>query len=134
MFEKIGEMRRDRAFVVLLILLLLGGAAYALRETGGGGWMPGCAFKKLTGYDCPGCGMTRASYATLHGNIAQAFRFNPVGMILLPLALVAIGIELIGWVRGKPLPFRIRTGKWGATVLLAIILAWWVLRNLFWKL
>lgn len=127
-------IHKDRALWVALAMLVLAGGAYILRETGGAGWMPGCVFRKTTGFDCPGCGMTRATYATLHGDIFQAFQYNPLGMVLLPVALLGIGIESAGWVRGKPFPFRLRTGKWGGTILVAIILAWWVLRNLFWKL
>jgi hypothetical protein len=78
--------------------------------------------------------MTRATYATLNGDFAKAFALNPVCMVLLPLALLALSIELAGWVRGNPLPFRIRTGRWGATVIAVVIIAWWILRNIFWKL
>lgn len=92
--------------------------------------MPGCFFKKATGLDCPGCGMTRATYATLHGQIGDAFRFNPVGMIIFPIALVGLGIEVIGWVRGKPLPFRLNPGRWGATVIAVVVIVFWIVRNL----
>lgn len=96
--------------------------------------MPGCVFKKVTGLDCPGCGMTRATCATLNGDLGKAFYFNPVGMVLLPLALLGLSIEVAGWVRGKPLSHRFRIGRWGAAFLLAVIVGWWILRNLFWKL
>lgn len=127
-------MHKDRALWVALGVLVLAAAAYMLRETGGAHWMPGCIFRKVTGLDCPGCGMTRATYAMLHGDLLAAFRFNPVGMILLPLAMIGVGIEIIGWVRGKPLPFRLRVGRWGATFFATVVILWWILRNLFWKL
>jgi len=120
---------KDRALWASLVVLALAGAAYALRETGGAGWMPGCVFRKVTGLDCPGCGMTRATYAMLHGRIGDAFAFNPVGMILLPLALIALGIEVLGWVMGRPMPFRLRTGRWGVGIVAAILITWWVVRN-----
>lgn len=123
-------MHKDRALWVSLAVLVLAGAAYALRETGGTGWMPGCLFHKLTGLDCPGCGMTRGTYALLHGRFAEAFAFNPVGMILLPLAMIALGIEVLGWVRGKPMPFRIVPGRWGATVVAVVVIVFWIVRNL----
>ncbi|WP_411827973.1 DUF2752 domain-containing protein [Luteolibacter sp. AS25] len=123
-------MHKDRALWVSLAVLGLCFAAYMLRETGGAGWMPGCYFRKFTGLECPGCGMTRGTYAMLHGRFLDGFLFNPVGMILLPLAMIALGIELLGWVRGKPLPFRIAPGRWGASIVAVIMVAWWILRNI----
>ena len=37
---------------------------------------PACQFHRLTGLNCPGCGMTRAFYALLHGNFFGALRDN----------------------------------------------------------
>jgi hypothetical protein len=91
---------------------------------------PECFFHRFTGLDCPGCGMTRAVHAALHGRLAEAFRFNPVGIFLFPAALLGIGLELIGWVRGKPLPFRFRAGgRWGWGIAITL-LVFWVLRNI----
>lgn len=125
------SMHKDRALLVSLVVLILAVAAYALRETGGHGWMPGCFFRKATGFDCPGCGMTRASHAFLNGRFAEAFRFNPVGMVLFPLAMLGVALELVGWVRGKPLPFRLGVGRWGAAVIAAVMIVWWVGRNIW---
>ena len=124
-------MHKDRALWVSLAVLGLCFAAYMLRETGGAGWMPGCVFRKVTGFECPGCGMTRATYATLHGRIGDAFRFNPVGMVLFPLAMIGLAIEVIGWVRGKPLPFRLNPGRWGATAIAVLLILWWIGRNVW---
>lgn len=124
-------MHKDRALWAALAVLGLCFAAYMLRETGGAGWMPGCVFRKVTGLECPGCGMTRATYAALHGRIGDAFRFNPVGMVLLPLAMIGIAIEVIGWVRGKPLPFRLNPGRWGAVAIGVGLILWWIGRNVF---
>ena len=127
-------MRRDRALWVLAGLLVVGIAAFLLARNGPNGvpWLPSCKFHEYTGLNCPGCGMTRAAHATLHGRIGEALRFNPVGMILLPLALVGIGIEILGWVRGKPLPFRLKVGATGAWAIVWIVIGFWVFRNLPW--
>jgi hypothetical protein len=37
---------------------------------------PVCVFHQLTGLNCPGCGMTRALYALLHGEFLTALRDN----------------------------------------------------------
>ncbi len=127
-------MRRDRAWCVLVGIFALATAAFFLHQRGPNGlsWFPGCTFHRLTGLNCPGCGMTRAAHATLHGRLGEAFRFNPVGMILLPLAAVGIGLEILGWVRGKPLAFRLNIGAVGAWAVVWIVIGFWVFRNLPW--
>lgn len=37
---------------------------------------PKCAFKLITGYDCPGCGAQRAIHALLHGRLSKALSYN----------------------------------------------------------
>lgn len=44
-----------------------------------------CVFNLITGYDCPGCGITRASLSLLDGQFYQAFRWNMLIFILIPL-------------------------------------------------
>ncbi len=39
----------------------------------------------LTGYYCPGCGMTRLVYALTHGDVGTAFGLNPLLFVLLPV-------------------------------------------------
>jgi len=123
-------MRKRRFALLALLVLGLSIAAFMLWKFGTG-WMPGCQFRRFTGLECPGCGMTRGTYALFHGRFLEAFAFNPVGMILLPLALVGLAIEAIGWAREKPLPFQLRLGRWGSTIIAVVVVVWWVGRNLF---
>lgn len=123
-------MHKDRALLVSLAALAAAASAFYLRQAGPAR-MPGCMFRKLTDLECPGCGMTRATYALLHGKFSEAFQLNPVGIILLPVALVMIGLELIGWVRGKPLPIRTNPGRMGALMIAVLVIGWFVLRNVF---
>ena len=44
-----------------------------------------CIIKRLTGHNCPGCGMTRAISSASHGHFTQAFRYNKLVGIVLPL-------------------------------------------------
>lgn len=43
-----------------------------------------CVFKKITGFYCPGCGITRCIMSILHGQFYQAFRYNPLIFLYLP--------------------------------------------------
>ena len=48
---------------------------------------PRCPIYALTGWQCPGCGLTRALAALLRGNLAAAMHLNP---LILPLLLAAL--------------------------------------------
>jgi len=50
------------------------------------GFYPSCLFHKLTGWDCPGCGITRSLYALLHGQFLAALRDNAMFVCLLAAA------------------------------------------------
>lgn len=41
-----------------------------------GGW--GCVIFRITGYPCPGCGMTRALLAVLRMDLTEAFALHPM--------------------------------------------------------
>lgn len=47
-----------------------------------------CIFYHLTGYYCPGCGMTRALNSLLHFNLKEAFLFNLLPFMLMPLFVI----------------------------------------------
>jgi hypothetical protein len=84
---------------------------------------PGCPFRNATGYDCPFCGMTRATLAMGGGDFSTALAFHPlapivvIGMLAL-MVLIAIG-------RGDALIKGKR--PW---ILLGSIGAIWILRYL----
>lgn len=50
-----------------------------------------CSFKRTTGLDCPGCGLTRSVTASLHGQLTRAFGWNPVG----PLVAVYVFLQAL---------------------------------------
>ncbi|MCM3790311.1 DUF2752 domain-containing protein [Domibacillus indicus] len=43
-----------------------------------------CLFREVTGFYCPGCGVTRASLALIDGNLYQSFRYNMLVYVLIP--------------------------------------------------
>jgi hypothetical protein len=74
-----------------------------------------CPLRAATGVPCPFCGMTRAVVAAVHGHVATSLAFNPAGIVVLVLAVVAI-------VRPAWLS-RLRAPFW---TVLAIVGALWV--------
>jgi hypothetical protein len=125
-------MNPSRALVVALAVLVMAIFATLLyhRWPAGLSWYPGCLFHKVTGLHCPGCGMTRAAYATLHGDLGRAFRMNPVGMVLLPVGMMALALESVGWIRNRPSRFHLNVGPKGAWALAWLVIAFWILRNI----
>jgi hypothetical protein len=74
-----------------------------------------CPLLAITGIPCPFCGMTRAVVTAIHGHLGASLAFNPGGIVVLVLALVAIVRP--SWLR------RIRPPAWS---LVAIIGALWL--------
>ncbi len=59
------------------------------------GFYPVCLFHALTGLNCPGCGMTRALYALLHGNLRLALKDNALFVVTLAV-LAGLGRAFYG--------------------------------------
>lgn len=90
---------------------------------------PRCIFKAITGYDCVGCGLTRALYALAHGDIVRAFDMNPLAMLVLPLIPLMV-LDARGLTPAALQPFmaRVMTPK----LWLFLLPAYWIARNLPW--
>ena len=61
--------------------------------------LPLCPFRHFLGWSCPTCGTTRSVWAILHGNLATAWGFNPIGFIVV-IALVRRSAALI-WPKSR---------------------------------
>jgi len=109
--------------------VLLGGVYLYAWNPAGSSMYPPCPFHALTGLHCPGCGTLRALHQLMHGNLKAALFLNPLAVLLLP----AIAYTLLSgaWktVGGKPFPTVFIPAFW-IWLLLAMILAYWVLRNI----
>ena len=90
-----------------------------------------CAFKALTGYDCPGCGGTRMVWYLLHGNVVQAARHHLVVFLAIPFVLYAYAVMVAGRIFHVTLP-RLRISAWPVATFCAVWALYAVLRNLPW--
>ena len=57
-----------------------------------------CVFHEITGLYCPGCGAGRACYSILHGEFLEAFCYNPLMTVLLPLIGLYIAARMADWI------------------------------------
>lgn len=89
-----------------------------------------CIFYKITGLYCPGCGSGRASYSILHGQLYQAFRYNPLLVMLLPWLGMYIGVCGIQWLFtgretvSRHIPIQI------TYIIMGIVVIYGMLRNI----
>jgi hypothetical protein len=90
---------------------------------------PCCPFRALTGLCCPGCGSLRCLHQMLHGNLLDALRLNPLTVLALPVLIYCFLGDLLSRASPCRLP-RMRVGAAWIWLLLAVILAFWILRNI----
>ncbi len=88
-----------------------------------------CVFRKVTGWDCAGCGVLRGTDALLHGQFDRAFQLNALFVLSIPVLAIAGAMEtgLINRHFSVSKRYREMT-KWPWIVL--IVIAWTLLRNL----
>ena len=109
--------------------MAVGSGAVAYFDPSRANVFPVCPLYALTGFACPGCGLTRGFHALFHGDILTALDFN---------ALIPVWIGIFGYlwislvlfaVRGKGLPmWPARPAFLGG--FMVVLLVFGVLRNL----
>ena len=108
--------------------VLIAGCAYAVffKLTGFG--IP-CLFRVLTGFECPGCGMTRMCTSLVMLDFRAAWSYNPAMMCLLPFGILLIANALQRYITTG----RNITPKWETAVMIAMIvvlIVYGVVRNI----
>ncbi len=91
---------------------------------------PRCPIFALTGWECPGCGATRALAALLRGHVVEAWHYNSLFVFLTPVLVAFFAMTYwkamregrFGWPE-VPLPFL--------KMLLCVTVAFGLVRNLY---
>lgn len=117
-------------FLVAIFVLISGGIIYYLFSPAESQFFPQCPFHFLTGYDCPGCGSQRAIHNLLHLKIKEAFLSNPLLVVAIPFLIFGIYLEYFGGKERHPKIRKALYSKRAIYVILAIIILFWVGRNL----
>ena len=128
--EKIRENIKARiALVVCAGAAAAAGAVYLYFHDPHSYPLP-CIFYLLTGFYCPGCGAGRACYAILHGRFLEAFCYNLLMVILLPLLILYIAARTLDWVitGGDHVDYKISIRF--LVGILVLVFVYWVVRNI----
>ena len=92
-------------------------------------FFPVCPLYELTGFACPGCGLTRGFHALFHGDWAAAFGFNallPVWAVVIAYVWVSLVVYAI---RGKGLPMW-PTNPTFLWTFMIVLLVFFIARNI----
>ena len=116
--------------VILLVVVVTGIILYTSFNPETSALFPSCPFHKLTGYQCPGCGMQRALHEILHGNFKTAFLYNPLPFILFPYILLGLYLVLSKESVRRNKIKNVLYGKVAAIIMICGVLLFWVLRNM----
>lgn len=128
-----GERPLNGRRLLLLGALCAAGLAGAIllyrADPGTSRGYPPCMFHLVSGGHCPGCGATRAAHRLLHGDLRGALRMNALAVAALPFVAYWAARSSLGWLGWAVLP-RLPRRAWVGWVVLALVVAFGVLRNL----
>lgn len=98
----------ERILAAAGIFTFLGGAFLVwFFEPTKAGFFPVCPLFKLTGFACPGCGLTRGFHALFHGDVLTALGFNAmIPLWIFIFAYLFAALFLIAFF-ARPIRFKI---------------------------
>lgn len=120
------NVRRSVTLHVATALAATGGLAAVRVLNDNGVHLPGCPFRAVVGFDCPGCGSTRAMLRLTHFDVLGAIDYNVlcvVGVVILAWTWVAGAFRTFGKNTRAPLEYA-----YSSRVVLAVVLLFWSLR------
>jgi hypothetical protein len=113
--------------------LAAAGCAYVgLVDPNTSSFYPGCPFRAMTGFDCPGCGATRALHAAITGNPLQALDHNAFFVIAAVLGIVGFVAAKLRRRMGRP-AIAWKLSARGAIALGLLTCTFWFARNMPWE-
>ncbi|MCW0483449.1 DUF2752 domain-containing protein [Gaoshiqia sediminis] len=115
------------AIILVIILAIL----YRTYNPNGNVYFPKCPFRELTGLKCPGCGSQRAAHYLLNFNIFNAIKENVILVLSIPYIMTGLVFDSLKKPNENILKWRkILFGRIAIFVILTIIIAFWILRNI----
>ena len=88
-----------------------------------------CIIKALTGYDCPFCGVQRSAWALFHGDLKDAFLYNPFIYIVSPYIILLL-LCSAGVIPRQSKLCKALYSKWSIAAAAIVTISWWILRNI----
>ena len=89
--------------------------------------LPPCGFLIVSGYPCPGCGLTTSFAHMIRLEIVGAALANPFGILLFLVSFAMIPLAALGFIRGWPVVDtldRLHFEKWAVLLAATSVLTW----------
>lgn len=121
-----GWARWSHALLLIGVLVMFAIAWYLTPNPQGHGThqqlgLPPCTIYYLTGRPCPSCGLTTSVSAIVHGQLRLAWRANPIGFLIVAIALGVALNSLYALLRGRSLRLDF---DWVNRILLVLLSVW----------
>ncbi len=98
----------------------------------GVGVVPGCMFKRITGFPCMFCGYTRAFQHMAHGEFGVVLVDNPAAIVLFIFMMTVFLFNLTGLLTGRVIElgyvFRIERRRFVSAGVIAFFILNWIYR------
>ena len=125
------HMQKKTVGILLLVIAVISGIAvvYYVFDPSQNTFFPRCPLFALTGLKCPGCGSQRALHQLLHLHLAEAFRYNA----MLPIAIPILGLLATAEALKSKFPKigAFCKNNFFAWTTICILTLWWICRNIF---
>jgi len=112
--------------IVLFLILII----YYFINKYTGFYIP-CLFHEITGYDCPGCGITRLCFHLINLQIKDAFYDNPLVFIYLPFICAYFIYLSYLYIYNKKDKILIKIPNIYLIIVIIITLLYGILRNVY---
>lgn len=122
----INSNKKQIAFCVFFVCLI---CLYFFVDPSKSAYLLKCPLKLTTGYECAGCGVQRAFHELLHFRFLEAFKYNPLFVISIPILLVVLIINLSKNETFKPALNRFFGSKIFIFLVLIIVFVFSLLKN-----
>lgn len=109
------------------MILLVAGFCYGIFVQKTGLAVP-CLFRQVTGFQCPGCGVTRMCVALLQLDFAKAFQSNQALFLLAPVMGIVFLKYLVDYIRNGTWKLN-QTQTYILYVCIAVLVIFGIARN-----
>ena len=105
--------------LILITLMLVNGSAFdALPHF--------CLFRKLTGFPCPACGITRSLFSVSELRISESLSHNPNGVIIFSALLLQIPMRIMALTNEKYFPVIQKISRVMTRLIIVTLLLYWI--------